>query len=278
MEDKPNYRYYLDEKYDKISRQIFNRFIVIFFCAYLLLMGFTFIFYQNYSYVTISGKSMMNTLNPNPVEVFTEKGIEYLQDGVYIKHTQNVEHGDIVVIDVSSQNTEKKTIIKRVIGKEGDFVTIARVDDDYHVIRIIAGTDRPEVLQEEYIYSYTDWAPNGVAINGVIYDEGFYSNYKNYFNYKSQNFRVEELDDKNVIFFQVPEDCVFALGDNRSQSLDSRSRDYGCFETKQIEGRVVDIVRNGSEYNGNNLWWFNRILGFFRTAWKGFLGIFGVNA
>ena len=37
----------------------------------------------------------------------------------------------------------------------------------------------------------------------------------------------------------VPEGCVFVLGDNRSDSLDSRSTEIGCIDERYIIGKVV---------------------------------------
>jgi signal peptidase I len=36
--------------------------------------------------------------------------------------------------------------------------------------------------------------------------------------------------------FVVPENCVFAMGDNRSQSTDCRA--FGCIPLEKIEGKV----------------------------------------
>ena len=37
----------------------------------------------------------------------------------------------------------------------------------------------------------------------------------------------------------VPEGCVFVLGDNRSDSLDSRSTEIGCIDERYIVGKVI---------------------------------------
>ena len=37
----------------------------------------------------------------------------------------------------------------------------------------------------------------------------------------------------------VPEGCVFVLGDNRAESLDSRSTEIGCIDERFIVGKVL---------------------------------------
>lgn len=279
--EKPYFKYYQDEKDDKISQKIFIKFIVIFFVVYVIVMGFGFIFYQNFSYVTISGKSMQSTLNPSPVATKTERGTEYLQDGVYIRHTHEVEYGDIIVLDTTVEGaTRKTTIIKRVIGLEGDYVTIARIGGEYYVLRVKSYTSSVEVLQEDYIYSYQEWSSADqnldYEVNGVLYESYFYDYYKNYYKYESKTFQVKELNGAEVVFFKVPEDNVFFLGDNRAHSNDSRA--VGFFNLDKIDGKVVDVVKDGSNYEGNNFWWFNRLKGFFRVVWQEILIFFGSNA
>ena len=174
METKPYYKYYQDEKDDKLSQKIFIRFIVIFFVFYLIIMAISFCFYQNFSYVTISGKSMQPTLNTNPVLVKTDRGSEYLQDGVYIKHTQDVEYQDIVVIDTTPKNAlEKTTIIKRVIALEGDYVSIVKIESEngnreYRVLRVEENTSKVEVLKEESIYTAGPFA----AASAYLHHQG----------------------------------------------------------------------------------------------------------
>lgn len=277
MEEKPVYKYYKDEKEDKLSQKIFIKIIVIFCVFYLLIMSFSVAFYHNFSYVTISGKSMQSTLNPSPVAVKTDRGTEYLQDGVYIRHTHDVDYGDIVVLDTTYPGAKRKsTIIKRVIGLEGDYVTIARINNEYRVLRVRSHTSRVEVLQEDYILSYSEWSGESsefdIVINDVAYESTLYEYYITY-GYESKTFQVDELGGKEVVFFEVEEDSIFFLGDNRAHSNDGRS--LGFFEKSKIEGKVIDVVKDGSSYKGNNFWWFNRLKGFFRVIWQEILRIFG---
>ena len=286
MEDKPFYKYYKEEKEEKLSQKIFLRFVVIFFVVYLLVMLMGYAFYQNFSYVTISGRSMQSTLNSSPVAVQTKNGVEYLQDGVYIKHTKKVTYSDIVVLQSTPDyEKEEKTIIKRVLALEGDYVTIVKLQGEssreaFHVLRVKSGKDNVEILEENYIYSYDSWTcADGsnweINVDNIAYEADFYGTFISK-SYDIKTFQVASLENAEVVFFKVPKDNIFFLGDNRTGSKDSRS--LGCYNIDRIKGKVVDVVRNGSDYKGNDFWWFNRTKGFFRVVWQEILYFFGGNS
>ena len=107
------------------------------------------------------------------------------QDRLIITHINYTpQKGDIVVI-----NSEKlgKTIIKRVIGTSGDKVVV-------------------------------DYNNNTVTVNGKVISndnirEAMYNT-----NLFDEKYEVEE----NVFEYDVPEDKLFVMGDNRNNSTDSR--------------------------------------------------------
>lgn len=103
----------------------------------------------------------------------------------------------------------KKSYIKRVIGLPGDYVEIKEG-------KVYINGDEQK---EEYLRS------------GVITDmiQGY--NDESYFNN-----------------FTVPENYVFALGDNRTGSTDCRS--FGCIPLEKIEGKVLFRFWPFSKFGG----------------------------
>ena len=103
------------------------------------------------------------------------------------------QRGDVVIVD--SYTAYGKPLVKRVIAKGGDTVSI-----DYEMGIV---TVNGEVLQEDYIAEPT------------------YLGYDVEFPYT------------------VPEGTVFVMGDNRNNSLDSRSSYVGCIDERDILGKVL---------------------------------------
>ena len=94
--------------------------------------------------------------------------------------------------------SNKRSYIKRVIALPGEYVEIKEG----------AVYINGEKLQEDYLQK------------GVVTDMEAGSKVENYVNN-----------------FTVPENCVFALGDNRTGSTDCRS--FGCIPLEKIEGKVM---------------------------------------
>ena len=102
-------------------------------------------------------------------------------------------HGDVVVVDAYTRHS--RTLIKRVIGTEGD-----TIDIDF-----VTGTvyRNGEALEEPYTAEPT-------------------------FTQLDMQFPVT-----------VPEGCVFVMGDNRNNSLDSRLAEIGFVDTRDILGKSI---------------------------------------
>ena len=103
------------------------------------------------------------------------------------------QRGDVVIVD--SYTAYGKPLVKRVIAKGGDTVSI-----DYSTGTVEVNG---EVLQEDYIAEPT------------------------YLGYDLQ------------FPYTVPEGTVFLMGDNRNESLDSRSSYIGCIDERDILGKVL---------------------------------------
>ena len=111
--------------------------------------------------------------------------------------------------DIVVVDLEDEKVIKRVIGLPGDYVEIK--DGSVYI--------NGEKLKEDYLKAgvVTDMIQGGRDVS--------------YFNN-----------------FTVPENCVFAMGDNRPGSTDCRS--FGCIPLEKIEGKVLFRFWPFSKFGG----------------------------
>ena len=144
--------------------------------ALVLVLVFSFVF----RIIQVDGSSMVPTLTNGDKLIVWGAGY-------------TPERGDVVIVD--SYTTYGKPLVKRVIAKGGDTISI-----DYETGTV---TVNGEVLQEDYIAEPTH----------LGYDVEFP--------------------------YTVPEGTVFVMGDNRNQSLDSRSSYIGCIDEQDILGKVL---------------------------------------
>ena len=144
--------------------------------AALVLVLFSFFF----RIIQVDGSSMVPTLVNGDKLIVWGAGYE-------------PQRGDVVIVD--SYTSYGKPLVKRVIAKGGDTVSI-------------------------------DYATGTVAVNGEVLQEDYIAE-PTYLGY-------------DVTFpYTVPEGTVFVMGDNRNQSLDSRSTYVGCIDERDILGRVL---------------------------------------
>ena len=144
--------------------------------ALVLVLVFSFFF----RIIQVDGESMVPTL---------ENGDKLIVWGA----GYTPQRGDVVIVD--SYTAYGKPLVKRVIAKGGDTVSI-----DYSTGTVEVNG---EVLQEDYIAEPT------------------------YLGYDLQ------------FPYTVPEGTVFLMGDNRNESLDSRSSYIGCIDERDILGKVL---------------------------------------
>mgnify|MGYP003571395752 CR=1 FL=1 len=230
-------RRYVEREVKKIPKVISVIFF-IYITIFLSLMIWYFYFKSTYYVSTVEGSSMQPTIN---VGIQKESQSE---DMVYVNRRIKGERGDIVTIETSSDNK----IIKRIIAKEGDKVSIYVADDGfYHVAIMYNWSQEVEILEEDYVKSYAEWRNGGnhsseKILENVTYALDFYNTFLS-----DMGENVTKID--GAYYYQVPKDCYFCLGDNRAYSNDSRSR--GVFKKSQIKGVAEIIIKGGSLESGS---------------------------
>lgn len=143
------------------------------YAVILMLLVFTFLF----RVVGVNGNSMNPTLSNG--DWLTVSAIP-----------REVNQGDIVV--VTQPNSLNEPLIKRVIAKGGDTVSI-------------------------------DFIEGTVNVNGIIMYEPYIAE------------KTERMGDY-VYPITVPEGCLFVMGDNRNDSLDSRFKTIGFIDERYVLG------------------------------------------
>ncbi len=116
----------------------------------------------------------------------------------------NPERGDIVVFHQTG--TLNEPVVKRVIATEGEWIGILKKSDDTLTVTIYdKNRENPRVLEEPYANYQVGVGPYSYTGEPI----------------------------------QVPEGCIFVMGDNRGNSLDSRSQTIGFVDTRRVLGKVV---------------------------------------
>lgn len=144
-----------------------------------------------------------------------------LLHGDYLALQSNVvmgdlEYGDIIVARDLEFN-DGEPIVKRVIATEGQTVRI-------------------------------DYINNTVTVNGVALNED-YINEQDIVepSYRHYGSRVSD----GVYELVVEEGCIFAMGDNRNKSADSRYYQIGQIKLDQVLGKVLLIVLPAKDESGS---------------------------
>lgn len=230
---------------------------------------------NTYRYYPVHGTSMQPTINPTPDS-------NNFQDGVFVKVTHDVEINDIVIIDVAEPSID--TIIKRVIAKDGDLVTIAKNDfgedaDQMFYTYVIRAGQEPieaniEKLSEEYIGDdRAHWSNAATETQyDVKYDGQFYDKFLKYNTLKKVTVNYQ---DKQLLFYQLNQNEVFFLGDHRSVSRDARS--FGTVPKTQIVGSVIEILNDAQTLQNQGLLWWVKFKVIFGYYWSDFADYFAWN-
>lgn len=209
---------FADKKRGWVANILPEVFVVL---AFLMVLLSSSIFFTNYKYFQIRESSM--------IPLFNNYENSQITDGVFVRLNSGFDVGDVVVLRFGERN-----IIKRVVAKGGDKITIVRKvfpsRVEYLVQRIAKGTTVPYTLVEEYTNKTN---PNGMQ---KVYEDF------NAFVLSSSSSQKETIFDGDsfVTYLVLEEDEVFYLGDNRGDSLDS-SRN-GPAKQSDVVGRVEIVV------------------------------------
>jgi signal peptidase I len=144
------------------------------------------------------------------------------------------ERGDVVVF--KKPTDEATDYIKRVVGLPGDRIQVNNgrllINDRPVELQSVGNFSEPEDANRQEIPMFVEMLPN--ARNHLILD--MYNN--------------GPFDNTGV--YEVPERHVFAMGDNRDNSADSRARDVGFIPIENIVGRAEIIFFS---VNGTARFW-----------------------
>lgn len=159
-------------------------------------------------------------------------GIPLIQGRVWY---DSPKRGDVLVFKLPTDN--ETDYIKRVIGLPGDTVQVkgGRL--------YINGNIVPREEKGEFVLRLSD----GSAQRFTEYEETLPGGYKHPIIEISDEERYDNTEE-----FRVPADYFFMMGDNRDNSVDSRSVSVGMVPKENLVGKARKIFYSN---DGSSSWW-----------------------
>jgi signal peptidase I len=140
----------------------------------------------------------------------------------------------VVVVGPSMYNTlvdgDRLVLISNVLyrnPKQGDIIVASKESfrDGECIIKRIVATEGQTVD--------IDFQLGVVYVDGVALQEDY-------------TYTMTNMDEGMKFPVTVPEGCVFAMGDNRNSSLDSRNPEIGFIDEREILGKAVFLMMPGT--------------------------------
>ena len=116
---------------------------------------------------------------------------------------------------------------------ENGSIAVAMKENDFKSGEIAAFYYNNKILVKRAIAQAGDWVDideNGnVYVNGALLNEPYITE--------------KAFGDCNIeLPYQVPEDRIFVMGDNREVSIDSRNTAVGCVSSEQLVGKLMFVA------------------------------------
>ena len=175
-----------------------------------------FVFIYTHEYYPVVGSSMSPTINK----------YSDTYNGVYVNSANKGTFQSIVVL--KSPADDAKTVVKRIVGLEGDKIGFVEHEGSVKLCRVKAGENQAELVDEPYLANFL----------GNLHQKEILEDW----NKECKNYVSVTYNNTEYNFVEVEENEVFVLGDNRGHSTDSCS--YGSVPISNIIGKVDYMVTN----------------------------------